>query len=188
MATVSDVINKFNMLRRNQVDDNIKVDWILAVEKKVMVDILRKYDGERDSETRHNDMWVDNDGVLHLPPYMYVDDDMNLVIDSFEGIPVPKMSLNLASFFYRNDDGTITVGEMDDDDFGMNSELSIPDPYTDIYLHYLDLKIAFYNNDSKTYNIASQEFNNEYLAYQQLFNRTHMPDRPRGHLIRHEVL
>lgn len=186
--TVADIINEYNDLRENNVPDDRKIKWLRAVEKKVMVDILRKYDGERDSETKHNDMWVDGDGVLHLPPYMYVDEDMNLVIDSFEGIPVPKMTLNLASFFYMNGDGTITMGEMADDDFGMASELSIPDPYTDIYLHYLDLKIAFYNNDSKTYNIASQEFNNEYLAYQQLFNRTHTPDRPRGHLIRHEVL
>lgn len=179
--TVADIINEYDDLRVNTVDEQRKVRWIMAVERKVFVDILRKYDGHRDSEPQDDEMWIDETGSLHLPRNMYVDENMNLVMDSFEKIPLP-------SFVYRNSDGTVTVDDMDASEFGMNSELSIPEPYTDIYLHYLDLKIAYYNNDAKTYNIASQEFNNEYLAYQQLFNRTHTPDRPRGHLIRHEVL
>lgn len=180
--TVADVINEYDNLRVNSVKESQKVRWIRDLEKKVTVDILRKYDGYRDTETRHDDeMWVDEEGSLHLPMHMYVDENMNLHMDSFEGIHLP-------SFVYREDDGTITIGEMADDDFGMDSELSIPDPYSEIYLLYIDMKVAFYNNDARTYNVASQEYNNAYLAYQQMFNRTHTPDRPRGHLIRHEVL
>lgn len=179
--TVADVINEYNSLRINSVSDDQKVRWIRDLEKKVSVDILRKYDGYRDSEVRHDDMWVDEEGSLHLPPYMSVDENMNLVMDSFEAIHLP-------SYVYREDDGTITIGEMADEDFGMDSELSIPNPYSEIYLMYIDMKIAFYNNDSRLYNVAAQEYNNAYLTYQQLFNRTHTPDRPRGHLIRHEVL
>lgn len=179
--TVADVINEYNSLRINSVSDDQKIKWIRDLEKKVLVDILRKYDGYRDSEVRHDDMWVDDNGSLHLPPYMYVDENMNLVMDSFEAIHLP-------SCVYMEEDGTITIDEMADEDFTMASELSVPDPYSEIYLLYLDMKIAFYNNDAKTYNITSQEYNNAYLAYQQLFNRTHTPDRPRGHLIRHEVL
>lgn len=179
--TVADVINEYNSMRVNSASDDQKVRWIRDLEKKVTVDILRKYDGYRDSEPKHDDMWVDKEGSLHLPLHMYVDKDMNLVMDSFESIRLP-------SFVYREADGTITIGEMTDDEFGVDSELSIPDPYSEIYLLYIDMKIAYYNNDARTYNIAAQEYNNAYLGYQQLFNRTHTPDRPRGHLIRHEVL
>lgn len=178
--TVADILNEYDDLRENTVSEDRKIKWLISVEKKVMVDIFRKYDHYADS-IPNGEMWVDESGTLHLPNNMYVDENMNLVVDQFEKIPLP-------TFVYRNDDGTITVDSMDDEEFGMDSELSIPDPYSDIYLHYLDLKIAYYNNDAKTYNIASQELNNEYLAYQQLYNRTHTPDRPRGHLIRHEVL
>lgn len=186
--TVADIIEEYNELRPNTVSDNRKLNWLLGLEKKIMVDILRKYDGYADSETKHDDMWVDNDGVLHLPPYMYVDDNMNLVIDSAEYLTRPVEQINLSSFFYRNADGTITISDMPDTDFTIQSLLTVPDPYDEIYLHYLDLKIAFYNNDAKTYNIASQEFNNAYLAFQQLMNRTRKADGPRGHLLRHEVL
>lgn len=186
--TVQDIINEYNNLRPNTCPDDQKVKWLLGLEKKVMVDILRKYDGYRDSETKHDDLWVDNDGVLHLPPYMYVDDNMNLVIDSAEYLTRPVEQINLSSFFYRNADGTITVSEMPDTDFDMQSLLTIPDPYDEIYLHYLDLKIAYYNNDSKRYNMATQEYNNAYLSFQQLMNRTRKADSPRGHILRHEVL
>lgn len=186
--TVADILNEYDDLRENTVPEHRKIKWLLEVEKKVMVDILHKYDGYRDSEEKHDDLWVDNDGVLHLPPYMYVDDNMNLVIDSAEYITRPIEQINLSSFFYRNADGTITISEMPDTEFTTQSLLTIPDPFDEIYLHYLDLKIAFYNNDAKTYNIASQEYNNAYLAFQQLMNRTRKADRPRGHLIRHEAL
>lgn len=179
--TVDDVINKFDNLRRNTVGFDEKVDWLRELEKKVLVDILRNYDGYRNSETRHDDIWVDDKGSLHLPPYMYVNENMQLVMDSFEPI-------NLPSYVYRNENGTVTIGEMADGEFDRDSELSIPEPYTEIYLHYLDMKVSYWNNDARIYNIAAQEYNNAYLAYQQWYNRTHTVDRPRGHLIRHEVL
>lgn len=179
--TVGDVINKYDNLRKNEVDFDWKVDWLRELEKQILVDVLRKYDGYSDSEPRHDDMWVDEQGTLHLPLYMYVDENMNLIMDSFEIIHLP-------SYVYRNDDGTITIGEMVDAEFGRDSELSLPEPYTDIYLHYIDKQIAYWSNDARIYNIAAQEFNNAYLSYQQWYNRTHKPDRARVHLLRHEVL
>ena len=62
------------------------------------------------------------------------------------------------------------------------------EPYDDVYIFWLDQRIALNNNDTKRLNIASQAFNNAYLAYQQWYNRTHRPLKPRPHLLRHEVL
>lgn len=177
--TVADLINEYNTLRSNRIDDSLKVKWLRILEKHVMVDVLRKYDGIRDDEPRHDNMWVDDDGILHVPSYMYVDENMNLVVGN-------RMETNLlSSDYYTNDDGTITIEEMSDDEFTMDSYLSVPEPYTDIYLHYLDMKCAYYTNDSKMYNNAAQEYNNAYLAFEQWMNRTHTPDRARVHIIDH---
>lgn len=72
--------------------------------------------------------------------------------------------------------------------FDYNTELLVGEPYDDLYIHYLDQRIALNNNDTKRYNLASTMFNNAMLVYQQYYNREHMGIKPKGHLIRHEVL
>lgn len=181
--TVADIIGQYNSERENRVDDNMKLRWLRTLEKKIIVDILWKYDGYKDSETHYDDdFWIDDAGTLHCPEWAYVDDQGRLVLDSKENINL----INLSSFVYRNPDGTLTYQEMDDDDFKMSSELAVPEPYTDMYLYYLDTKIAYNNNDSRRYNMAATEYNNAFLAYQQYYNRYHKPDKPRSGILRHE--
>lgn len=74
------------------------------------------------------------------------------------------------------------------DEVDLDTQLLVDEPYTDVYIYWLDQKIAINNNDMKRLNVASQAFNNAYLSYQQWYNRTHRPRRPRPHLLRHEVL
>ncbi len=185
IMTVADIIAEYNSERENRVTDNTKIRWLRGLEKKVVVDIIRKFDGHRDSEEHYeDDFWVDAEGTLHCPDWAYVDDDGNLVIDSKEHINL----VNLSSFVFRNSDGTITYTDMDDDDFGMDSELTIPEPFSEVYLFYLDMKIAYGNNDSRRYNMAATEYNNAYLSYQQYYNRFHKVDAPRCYCLRHEVI
>lgn len=74
------------------------------------------------------------------------------------------------------------------DSFGMDSELIIKEPYDDVYIHYLDQRLASMNNDTKRYNVASQNYNNAYYAFQQYFNRTFKTKSQPKKLLRHEVL
>lgn len=78
-------------------------------------------------------------------------------------------------------EGTKTGEEEDVDDllrdFGMDTVLLIPEPYGDVYTHYLDEQIALMNNDIDRYNTSSTLYNNAYLTYQQWYNRTHRPKR-----------
>lgn len=57
--------------------------------------------------------------------------------------------------------------------FGMDSSLLVPEPYDDLYIHYLDQRIAYNNNDKARYNSAATQYNNALLTYQQYFNRTY---------------
>ncbi len=72
--------------------------------------------------------------------------------------------------------------------FGMDTELYVNEPYDDLYLYFLDQRIAMNNNDNKRLNTASTYYNNALLTYQQQYTRKHMSLRARKRLLRHEVL
>ena len=74
------------------------------------------------------------------------------------------------------------------DNFDMDTIPLVPEPYDDLYLRYLDQRIAWNNNDMKRYNVAITAYNNAYLAYQQYFNRTYITKKTPSVLLRHEVL
>lgn len=74
------------------------------------------------------------------------------------------------------------------DSFDMDSEMLVKEPYDDLYIHYLDQRIALMNNDTKRYNVSSQQYNNAYFAYQQYFNRTYITKKQPKLLLRHENL
>lgn len=74
------------------------------------------------------------------------------------------------------------------DQFDMDTILLVPEPYDDLYINYLDQRMAWNNNDTKRYNAASVVYNNSYLAYQQYFNRTYKTKKTPSVLLRHEVL
>lgn len=72
------------------------------------------------------------------------------------------------------------------DTFDMDTELLVPEPYDDVYIYYLDQRIALQNNDTKRYNVSSAQYNNAYLCYQQYFNRTYKTLPRKKRLFRHE--
>lgn len=72
--------------------------------------------------------------------------------------------------------------------FGLETYLIIPEPYDDVYLHYLDQRIALNNNDKTRYNTASIQYNNALLTYQQYVNRTYVTKKISKKLTQHQDL
>lgn len=72
--------------------------------------------------------------------------------------------------------------------FDMDTELLVPEPYDDIYIYFLDQRIALQNNDKTRFNVATQMYNNALLTYQQYFNRTYPTIRKPQRTFRHEWL
>lgn len=70
----------------------------------------------------------------------------------------------------------------------MDTEMYVPEPYDDLYLHYLDQRIALANNDAKRYNMASTQYNNALLSFQQYFNRTYITKKQPKELFKHRWL
>lgn len=53
--------------------------------------------------------------------------------------------------------------------------LLVPEPYSEIYKHYLDAQIYLCNGEITKYNNSIALYNNTYTAYRDYYNRLHMP-------------
>ena len=71
------------------------------------------------------------------------------------------------------------------DDWGLMSELLVPDMYAEVYIHYLDKKSAWANDDVKRQRVASELFNNAYLTYIKWYNRLNLPTGKQGVYVDH---
>lgn len=74
------------------------------------------------------------------------------------------------------------------DSFDLDSYLLVPEPYDDLYIYYLDQRIALNNNDKVRYNMASAQYNNALLTYQQYVNRTYQTKKVSKKLLNHANL
>jgi len=180
--TVAELIQKYNTERQNSLSDQTKMQWLHRCEQMVINDVILTHEppGEhlRDAEnieyTAIGPMRTGSygeDGVLHF---------------NFEhpGAALTRVDSYVEDNVLHFNDTTDEPG----DGFGMETELLIPEPYDDVYMYYIDQRVAYNNNDIRRYNTASQLFNNAYITYQQWYNRTHRARQPKPHLLRHEVL
>lgn len=62
-----------------------------------------------------------------------------------------------------------------DDSTDTETELLVPEPYSEMYLHWLEAQIDYYNGEYDKYNNAMAMFNTAYNNYNNYYNRTHMP-------------
>ena len=56
-----------------------------------------------------------------------------------------------------------------------NTELLVPAPFDEVYLRWLEAMIDYNNGEYKKYNNSIAMYNTAYEAYQNHYNRTHMP-------------
>lgn len=56
-----------------------------------------------------------------------------------------------------------------------DTELIAPEPFDALYVHWLEAQIDYANAEYVKYNNAITTFNESYSAYQNWYNRNHMP-------------
>ncbi len=56
--------------------------------------------------------------------------------------------------------------------------LLVPEPYSDMYLHYLSSQVDLNNSELIRYNNSAALFNERYTAYANYYNRTTLPLQP----------
>ena len=62
-----------------------------------------------------------------------------------------------------------------DENTDLQTELLVPTPYDDLYLRWMEAMIDFHNGEYGKYNNAVDMFTTSYEAFQNYYNRTHMP-------------
>ena len=55
--------------------------------------------------------------------------------------------------------------------------LIIPEPFTDIYFHYLAMKSDLYYSDINKYNVDLSLYSSLYLDFERYYNRKYMPKK-----------
>lgn len=68
-----------------------------------------------------------------------------------------------------------TIDDTIDDTIDLETELLIPEPYSDAYLYWLEAQVHYYNGEYHKYNNAIVQFNTEYEAYADYYNRNNKP-------------
>lgn len=61
------------------------------------------------------------------------------------------------------------------DDAQEDTELLVPDPYSEMYIPYVMSKIDFYNGEYTRYNNSAVLFNQHYAAFCSWYKREHIP-------------
>ena len=62
-----------------------------------------------------------------------------------------------------------------DDSADLHGELLVPAPYDEIYLRWLEAQIHYANGEIEKYNVAITMYNTAMEAYENHYNRNHMP-------------
>ena len=62
-----------------------------------------------------------------------------------------------------------------DDSTDLNTELLVPEPFDEVYLRWMEAQIDYHNGEYNKYNNAILMYNAAFYAYQNYYNRTHMP-------------
>ena len=65
-----------------------------------------------------------------------------------------------------------------DPGISLETVLLVPEPYSDLYIRWLEAQIHYYNGEYGKYNQAMAMYNAAFEAYVNHYNRTHMP---KGH-------
>ena len=57
----------------------------------------------------------------------------------------------------------------------LDTELLIPAPYDEVYIHFLESRVHYENEEFKKYNNAVLMYNTAFDKYKNYYNRNHMP-------------
>ena len=63
-----------------------------------------------------------------------------------------------------------------DDVSALTTDLLVPAPYDEIYVRWLEAQIDYANGEYGKYNNSITMYNKAYSAYENYYNRTHLPN------------
>lgn len=106
--------------------------------------------------------------VQTLKPSQYSIEDMARWVSDLDSLLYKEVAV------WHEDMEETAHGPYDPETDG-ETELMVPDPYSDIYVKYLIAQIDFYNSEISRYNQSMIMYNSALSAYSDWLNRNHVP-------------
>jgi hypothetical protein len=75
----------------------------------------------------------------------------------------------------KHEGGEAVTFEGYEDDAQLATEMLVPAPYDEIYIHWLEARIDYTNGEYDKYENSMEMYNTAYASYANYYNRTHMP-------------
>ncbi len=202
MASVSEIITQHTAMHANTVSDNVKIMWLRKLEQMIINDVILTHEnGKLIAPGRGDKIAFDDMDRAFRDAMNGTGEDMlkdgesrsaDLVFEAMNRAAVQVIGGNVPpDDHHRVDEYQSTNADWlryHIEHFGHDTELIVQEPYDDLYIYYIDLMIARGSGDAKLRNASAESFNQTYMAYQQYYNRTHMPVHHRTHLISHRYL
>lgn len=164
----SELIAQYNAERPNKVDDSLKLNWLKTVDQMIMNEVILTHEVDKDLADRFSD-------------YITIEEENE---DEMGIVPL----IRDGEFVHRHHPRAEVDEEHWFDNWDMDFELIAETPYSDVYLFYLDQRIALMNNETGRYNTVSTLYNDAYVSFQAYWNRTHMPIQRRKPFLIHDIL
>lgn len=155
--TTGDVISKTDALEPNQYDTDTKLGWLSQLDGKIIDQVILTHEPFGGSRRRLH--WKD--------PF-----------SRDESGPMEDAELH----FHHGHEGEEECEHRHGPPYhGLSDEMVVEDPYgEDIYVPYLQAKIALENAETVKYNQNIAVFQSAYQEWTDRYNRTHMPAGNRG--------
>ena len=174
--TVEEFITRFDADHENQMTQAQKIRWLKRIELLVMSEIMHQH-------------WDYDKSGMHKGTIMYPGDDLESRLTDDKGMDIS----DLPDMYVDGDTLVLTAydpgrGSSEAEEMDAKTMLQIPEPYDNVYEYYLVTRIAELTGNVQEYNRASARFNEAYRAFHKYWNRTHVRNMERPHLMRHEVL
>jgi hypothetical protein len=103
-----------------------------------------------------------------LKPNMYTNAEKIKWLSILDGI-IKKEIID------THEGGEDVIFEGYEEDVELTTELLVPAPFDDIYIHWLEAQIDYTNGEYGKYGNSKAMYNTSYDAYKNHYNRTHMP-------------
>ena len=155
--TIIEAINKIDSLKPNTYTQNEKIKWLSALDALIYKEIIAPHQ---------------TNTVLINIPFNETEENQSDEI----------------SVFVNGNEYTIKRGEnvrLPEEDViifrgyteytPINTVLIAKEPYDEMYIHWLESKIDYYNAEYAHYNNSVTTFGNMYSEFSRYYNRTHKP-------------
>ena len=170
---ISEAINQLDELKHNTYTQSNKVQWLSRLDAMVKKQIIDTHEGaDKDEEIEKYIQDQKKAYEKQVTEYMKIHEVSREEAEkNVEFVEVKYKDAKEHIEATRND---ITFTGYDDST-DMNTELLIPAPFDEVYLRWMEAQIDYHNGEYGKYNNSMDMFNTSYNAYQNEYNRTHMP-------------